>query len=70
MPNASMKPNSRGRLEADQLRLAQDRVRGLARRRVGFLLRENPLGPLTGMNQFHRVMFTLCTYLKTLEAHA
>ena len=53
-----------------RLRLAQDRVRGLARQRVGFLLRENPLGPLTGMNQFHRVMFTLCTYLQTLDAHA
>jgi hypothetical protein len=52
-----------------RLRLAQDRVRGLARQRVGFLLRENPLGPLTGMNQFHRVMFTLCTYLQTLDAH-
>jgi hypothetical protein len=52
-----------------RLRLAQDRVRGLARQRVGFLLRENPLGPLTGMNQFHRVMFTLATYLQTLDAH-
>ena len=53
-----------------RLRLIQDRVRGLGRQRVGFLLRENPLGPLTGMNQFHRVMFTLSTYLKTLEAGA
>ncbi len=55
---------------SSRLRLAQDRVRGLARQRVGFLLRENSLGPLTGMNQFHRVMFTLCTYLQTLDAHA
>jgi hypothetical protein len=53
-----------------RLRLTQDRVRGLARQRVGFLLRENPLGPLTGMNQFHRVLFTLSTYLQTLEADA
>jgi hypothetical protein len=53
-----------------RLRLTQDRLRGLARQRVGFLLRENPLGPLTGMNQFHRVMFTLSTYLQTLEAGA
>jgi len=45
-------------------------VRGLARQRVGVLLRENPLGPPTGMNQFRRVMFTLCTYLRTLEAQA
>jgi sugar phosphate isomerase/epimerase len=51
-----------------RLRLAQDRLRGVARQRVGFLLHENPLGPLTRMNQFHRVMFTLCTYLQTLEA--
>jgi hypothetical protein len=53
-----------------RLRLAQDRLRGLARQRLGFLLRENPLGPLTGMNQFHRVMFTLSTYLRTLETGA
>jgi len=53
-----------------RLRLAQDRVRGLARQRVGFLVHQNPLGPLTGMNQFHRVMFTLCTYLQTLDTHA
>ena len=53
-----------------RLRLTQDRLRGLARHRVGFLLRENPLGPLTGMNQFHRVMFTLCAYFQTLKAGA
>jgi site-specific recombinase XerD len=55
---------------SSRLRLAQDRVRRLARQRVGFLLRENPLGPLTGMNQFHRVMFTLSAYLRTLDTHA
>ena len=53
-----------------RLRLAQDRLRGLARQRLGFLLRENPSGPLTGMNQFHRVMFTLATYLQTLDTAA
>ena len=53
-----------------RLRLAQDRVRGLARQRIGFLIRENSTGPLTGMNQFHRVMFALRAYFRAREAGA
>jgi len=53
-----------------RLRLAQDRVRGLARQRIGFLIRENSTGPLTGMNQFHRVMFALRAYFRAREASA
>ena len=39
----------------------------LGQRRAGLMLRENRLGPLTSMVQFHRSLHVLCTWLSTQQ---